>query len=395
MEKIRYVGINEKKFWKLNVNLSSEKYDKKRANKYSKKYLELLTDACNLRLRADVKVGSALSGGLDSSSIVYTINQLLKRQSVNQVQETFSCVYNNRHTKEFDESGYINELVKYLDVSSKRIEPNVTTIKKDYEKLIYVMDNPPNDSTMSGWHVYKLVKETDVKVTLDGQGADEQQAGYLSYFLNYSVNLPFTQFIEELKSFKKLPQINGKSLIYSVLLWLFIRIFSKRLVSFLLKEIGKSPNSILPLNEVLKYDLDNNLVKLLHYGDRLSMAHSIESRAPFMDYCLVEFTALIPAVYKLHGGWTKYFPRLAMQDKLPDNITWRKDKMGFPNAEEYWFKGDIKEWCISNIEKSNLLKKLNIGQNIRKEMSTIPSTHLVRLLNLSIWDDVFWNNRNV
>jgi asparagine synthase (glutamine-hydrolysing) len=124
------------------------------------------------------------------------------------------------------------------------------------------------------------------------------------------------------------------------------------------------------------------------------MAHSVESRAPFMDYRLVEFTASIPAVYKLHEGWTKYFARIAMQDYLPNEIVWRKDKVGFPNAPEFWFKGELKDWCIMNIENSKLLGELKLGRNIRGTISRMPITYFNRLLNLSIWDDIFWSKRN-
>ena len=390
LDEIRDNGLIQKQFWKLEINLRREKYDKNKALDIAKKYYILLKDATNLRLRADVKVGSALSGGLDSSSIVYTINQIVKAKKTTQKQETFSCIYGNEATKEFDESIYINELATYLNVKSNQIEPNIDIIERDYSKMIFLMDNPPNDSTMSGWHVYKLVAETDIKVTLDGQGADEQQGGYLKYIPNYFIDLPFSYLLVEYNSFKKIPGISTSTLKQFVLLNVIKRLFSRKAVSFLLKIMRKNSQMAVPLNEILKVDMLNNLVKLLHYGDRLSMAHSIESRAPFMDFRLVEFTASIPFVYKLHKGWTKYFVRLAMKNKLPDNVTWRKDKMGFPNAEKYWFKDELNEWCCSKIESSELLKKLNIGHNIRNKILQMPTTYLVRLLNISMWDEVFW-----
>jgi asparagine synthase (glutamine-hydrolysing) len=392
---IKNVGIKEKEFWNLKINLSREKYDDIKAIDYANNYYKLLINSTKLRLRADVKVGSALSGGLDSSSIVYSINQLLKAENKNNRQETFSCVYLEKATNKLDESRYINEIVDFLNVASKKIEPDTDNIIKDYSRMIYAMDNPPNDSVMSGWHVYKLVAETDIKVMLDGQGADEQQGGYLKYIPNYFIDLPVSYLFPEYKLFKMIPGISKHTLKLCVLLNIFKRIFSRKAVFHLLKWLGKNYQMSYSLNEILKCDMTNNLVKLLHYGDRISMAHSIESRAPFMDYRLVEFTASIPLVYKLHGGWTKYFARLAMKNKLPDNLTWRKDKMSFPNADEYWFKDKLKEWCCSKIESSELLKKLNIGQNIRNEISVISVENLMRLLNLSIWDKVFWNKKEI
>ena len=95
------------------------------------------------------------------------------------------------------------------------------------------------------------------------------------------------------------------------------------------------------LNNRLKHDCNNGLINLIHYADRRSMMYSIEARLPFMDYRLVEFTAKIPAVYKIHNGWTKYFARLAFDEKLPNEITWRKDKMGWPTPTRFWLNGEL------------------------------------------------------
>ncbi|MBF4337742.1 asparagine synthase, partial [Vibrio anguillarum] len=112
------------------------------------------------------------------------------------------------------------------------------------------------------------------------------------------------------------------------------------------------------------------LINLIHYSDRVSMGHSIESRMPFMDYRLVEFLAQVPACYKMHNGWTKYLARLAFDKKLPDEITWRKDKMGWPIPEEHWFRGNLKDWFISTTEQSNLLKEISPNTNINKELES-------------------------
>jgi asparagine synthase (glutamine-hydrolysing) len=379
-------GINEVRYWKIKPNLSNEEYNEAKAVRIAKNYTNLLSDACKIRLRANVSVGAALSGGLDSSSIVYFINSVLEKKDSKNMLESFSCIYNNKN--EIDESDYIDLLSSHLKVNSNRIEPDIETIKNDYERMIYILDNPPDDSNMSGWHVFKLVKEKDVTVNLDGQGADEQQGGYLKYIINYFVYLPINKLFLEYKYFSKLPQINNKTLLLALLLNLCIKSFPAKLVQSLLKKLKKSPDLLLPLNEVLVKDMHRSLAKLLHYGDRLSMAHSVESRVPFMDYRLVDFMASIPAVYKLHLGWTKFFSRLSMVNKLPNEIVWRKDKLGFPNAEEYWFTGDLKEWGIRKIQNSKILKELDIKQD---ENSVISMKEFIKLLNISIWEELFWN----
>ena len=122
------------KFWEIQPNLSHEKFDKQKANNLAKQYYDLLEDAVRIRLRADVKVGSALSGGLDSSSIVYLVNKLLKEQGKQELQETFSSVYKSDGTQDCDESVYIDIMATKLGVHSNQIEPDEKNIPHEIEE---------------------------------------------------------------------------------------------------------------------------------------------------------------------------------------------------------------------------------------------------------------------
>ena len=114
------------------------------------------------------------------------------------------------------------------------------------------------------------------------------------------------------------------------------------------------------------------------------MAFSIESRMPFMDYRLVELLASIPGCYKIHRGWTKYIARLAFDKKLPDEIVWRKDKMGWPIPEEHWFSGGLREWFNETRGKSKILKYLCTN----KVPKNVPSlVQQVRELNIAVLED--------
>jgi asparagine synthase (glutamine-hydrolysing) len=129
----------------------------------------------------------------------------------------------------------------------------------------------------------------------------------------------------------------------------------------------------------------SNLVTLLHYDDHTSMAFGIESRLPFMDYRVVEFLASVPACYKIHNGWTKYLARLAFSGKLPDEIVWRKDKMGWPIPEKKWFEGKLKSWFYSKINNCKISENLNFN-GYPKSFSK-----KVRKLILSIWYEKFFD----
>jgi len=379
-----FLPLNEIKFWKVLPNLSNEKFDLNKANEYANKYYEILNDAVKIRLRADVKVGSASSGGLDSSSIVYLINQQLKALGKQEKQETFSTVYKSVGTENCDESVFIDEITQKLNVISNQIEPKVEDVILEHEKVIYAMENPPERTLLSSWHTFKLVASSDVTVTLDGQGADEQLAGYLDYIIHYCTNKSLLSLIPEYFHFKITN--TQKYFFVGCILNISKTLIGKSFTNLILKKIfNVKIDYFQHLNIRLNHDFSTSLVTLLHYADHTSMAHSIESRMPFMDYRLVEFLSELPVCYKIHNGWTKYIARLAFDNKLPDNITWRKDKMGWPIPEDTWFNGILKEWFINGVKDGHRI------MNHKYDFSIIKAKKFkaIRYLNISIFYKLF------
>jgi len=336
---LRSIKKLTKKFWSPTVNCLQEPFIQKKADDLAKVYKEKLYQAVKLRLRADVKIGSALSGGLDSSSIVALINQRVGSQQKKDKQVTFSTVYKKKGLEAFDESKYIEKIARLLKVKSYQIEPKIEDILEEHKKMIYHLDTPPNATMMSSWHTYSLVKSKGVTVTLDGQGADELLAGYYRYLINHIVHfkgnikeeLKFIEADKDKKPYRKA----GMN----------FRIIKKLGGNYLTKFIlyNREVKAFMALNERLKIDLDGIFNNLLHYADRTSMAFSIESRVPFLDYKLVEFLLEMPACYKINQGWTKYIARKSFEGILPSDIVWRKDKMGWPIPEKEWFNNDLKE----------------------------------------------------
>lgn len=379
-----FENFEQNKFWEIKPNLSHEKFDEEKAKEYAKQYYELLEDAVRIRLRADVKVGSALSGGLDSSSIVYLVNKLLKEQGKEELQETFSSVYKSDGTQDCDESYFIDIMALKLGVHSNQIEPKEDEIPSQIEKMIWHLENPPDNSLMSSWHTFKLVASTDVKVTLDGQGADEQLGGYLPYLLNYISSLSIVDMFSQAKKCLQIPNSN-KYVFVGLCLGIYRVLFGEKFLKFTIKNIFKRDFET-NLNKKLGIDTMSSLITLIHYADHTSMAFSIESRMPFMDYRLVEFLASVPACYKMRDGWTKYLARLAFDGKLPDEINWRKDKMGWPIPEKKWFYGNLNRWFIANIESCKLSKKLSFKEKENKRFS-----NNIKRMNLSIWEKSFLN----
>ena len=365
------------KYYWLKVNTSGEKFSKRKAIEYANKYYELLKDSVRLRIRADVPIGSALSGGLDSSSIVYLIDELNREECLNLNQKTFSCVYkNNSDTAYCDESQYIELVASKLNVKNYQITPLVDDIPHEHALMIESFDTPPENTCMSGWWTYKLINNEGIKVTLDGQGADEQLTGYLYYFAYFLYGLSVMDFLREIKFCLRVPGAFPY-------VWRGAAAFILKLIlggtvaSIVIKKLlGRSlPQN---LNEVLNKDFSTGLVNLFNNADRGSMAHSVEARMPFVDYRLVEFLASVPACYKIHNGWSKYLARLAFSGKLPDEICWRRDKMGWPIPEDVWFKGALKDWITKECTDIQYL----VSEDLSKPYDATTKKIMLRSLNV-------------
>ena len=386
VEDLKNGNFIQQQYWRLSHNPSRESFDPAKAKQLASQYFGLLEDAVRVRLRADVSVGSALSGGLDSSSIVYLVNKIHAEQGLVDKQRTFSCVYSKPEEKQCDESVFIDDLATKLNIKSFKIEPKWEDVPSEHDQVTWAMDTPFANSSMSGWHTYKLIRQNHIKVTLEGQGADEQMAGYLGYIYIHLASLDLTELIREALSFIRLPGAL-KHVVAGVVFNLLIKVGGYSVANALYRRITRSKQDLdLCLNERLVQDSMTGLVNLLHYGDRVSMAHSIESRMPFLDYRLAEFLASVPACYKMHDGWTKYIARLAFDGLLPDEICWRKDKMGWPVPEKIWMGGPLKAWFGKSLEGSKLVERALAGH------AAIESDNLPRsfyYLNLAAWEKKF------
>ncbi len=320
-------------------------------------FRELLTDSIAIRLRSDAPIGSLLSGGIDSSSIVATIVSTLLPG--NSPFKTFSAVYSD---PTIDERAYIKKLHKMYGFNCQFVMPSADDFWNDMERIIYHQDEPfGSTSIYAQWSVLKHAKEVGVKVTLDGQGADEILAGYPIYYPVYlqmllrQGRLPifFHEFfsIQEptfglhsflIQSFRRgLSQSKIKPFIYSVTRKDAFQLLSKETQrAFTMQKIHDYHSST--SNEFRAYLaftlFSEKLPQMLRYLDRNSMAHGIESRPPFLDHRLVEYIFSLPDRFILRDGWTKWILRQSFKDILPDEIVYRRDKLGFPTPEKKWMQ---------------------------------------------------------
>lgn len=328
-------------------------------------YKTLLQESVSLRMRADVGFGSCLSGGLDSSSIVSLASLSLEKDKIKGAQATFSAVSEDPL---LDESPYIHTLLNsHQNIQSHLTLPTAADLKNNFDAIVWHQDLPFGSSSIyAQWKVFSLVKDKKIKVMLDGQGADELLCGYYEFYIPYLKELlrkkKFLFLGRELFGCKrKNPLIKPfRRFFQSLLSSNFENTLKNRLKNS--RENLWFDNKHLPPNNFfcsedvteLSHKMVNsiNLPMLLRFEDRNSMAHSIESRTPFLDYRLVEFTLGLPSHYKISSGETKSILREALKENLPPLIKNRKDKISFSTSEKKWFQKEAKQFFLNKIEEA-------------------------------------------
>jgi asparagine synthase (glutamine-hydrolysing) len=314
---------------------------KKSADVYEE-FRDLLTSSVKLRLRSDVPVGFASSGGLDSSAVLYTAHRLLKKESSAANINTFSAVFPGEYG---DESYFINLVENDLKIKSHYINPLNEFSVSDFEKHIYHMDSPVTSTSFyAGWCVAKMVREKKVIVLLVGQGADEILAGYHHHFYRYGRQIILSgrifKYLELAKKYADLKGISVNTLHKTIMNEVKLSLKFKAGLADLGNNLANKWNRADKLIQLLKTDLTETAIPFyVKADDRNGMAFSIESRHPFLDYRLVDFCFSLPDHYKINNGWQKHLIRQAMHE-MPSEIRFRKDKKGFTTPQEKWINSN-------------------------------------------------------
>jgi asparagine synthase (glutamine-hydrolysing) len=347
-------------------------YEHRKAMAYAADIRDLLFDAVRLRLRADVPVGTCLSGGLDSSAIVAIMAKILGLELVAQTQNTFTASFPG---ESIDESRFARLVADCAGATSHFIYPSKEGYWRTLPAILYHQDEPfGGPSVYSQWEVmHEAAKH--VKVVLDGQGGDEVFAGYRDYHVAY---------LAQLLQHRRIALLTGE-LWHTVRHARGVRKASAALKSLPFYALGSSwkrrvyrlcyrqqiklaqeafgvqrDPGLEHIDRKFKSDLNGllhhymttySLPYLLRGEDRNSMAHSIEARVPFTDYRLVDYVFSLPGAYKIRHGWTKWLLRLAVEDLLPPEIVWRRDKLGFatPPWASRWDEWNV--WMQQNFPK--------------------------------------------
>lgn len=350
----RSLQVQEFQYYDLSqeIDVRREKNQALSENQLSRAVCESLNDACILRLNADVPVSLALSGGLDSTTVASIAQSHSK-----QIEAFCFGSVENQHS----EGPLVNDFAQQKNIQTHFINPDKDDWEQAFWKTLTCQDAPYAGLSVVAQHLlYQSIAKTGFKVVLGGQGGDEAFMGYRKFQWFY-----FKELVER----KKWRQAAGFLHFFTQMIWaersrikMFWTIRKRYSNSQGEASILRLPGEREQLDfgysgHILKRQIDDvmkySLPTLLRYEDRNSMAYSIESRLPFMDYRLIELGASLPVNMKLNQGYGKWIVRDLMKEHLPESIRLAKYKRGFDVSQS----ARIYEQLYPSIEDNLLMKK--------------------------------------
>jgi asparagine synthase (glutamine-hydrolysing) len=351
-------------------------------------FKKLFIDAVALRMRSDVSIGACLSGGFDSSAVVCSMDQVAKNSSTHLRQ---AGNWRNVFVASFpgcsnDESKEALQVARHAKVEPHFFNFQSDNYSVDFNQIINDLDDIYIGIPIAPWMIYAELRKAKCFVSLDGHGADEMMGGYLQK------NAKLAFYIKSIISFLS----NKSNFISRLVDTIKIVTLNYNKMNFLRNYKLSPPKKIrTPVdkdNYPLKRGLYSNffyrmfhattLPTILRNFDRLSMAHGIEIRMPFMDWKLVVFVMSLPDSAKIFSDYNKYIARLAMKNIIPDNIRLEKRKIGFNSPMPELLNGFLGTWVLKQFK--------NINNEFDKFVDTEELVKEIYFLNLNkAWN---WNN---
>ena len=385
-----------KKYYDIALNENNKKLDETQSVDSVSKNLK---QAIKLRLRSDVKVGTCLSGGLDSSSVA-----ALASMAYTNNEEKFIAIHAKSIEESTDESIYAQMVAQHCDLNLQIVEPSTQKFIDNIQEVVYTQEEPfGGPSIFMQYFVMQKAKDLNCKVMLDGQGGDETLLGYEKYypaiyldmFKNFGLMYCLKEVMRSNKNNSKLSLFGILKYIVGSLFFGIRKIYIKRNVSFLkafenkflfLENLSKKYFNI---DEMQKYEIfTTNLPALLRYEDKNSMRHSIETRLPFVDYVNLENSLSINAKYKIKDGWSKYVLRKVIDSILPNEVVWRKNKFGFNAPDNIWLNS-IKDKMKEDILGSDIIKSVADMEHLKFKLNSMNILIMWRLYCVSVWERVY------
>jgi asparagine synthase (glutamine-hydrolysing) len=366
-----YFQYTIKTYWELDPEIQDQEITDEEA---IEEFNALFTASVKRRLRSDLPVGTSLSGGLDSSSVLATIHEL--NDSIHS-QKCFTAVFDGF---EKNEAEYAELVASRFQLQQYKVRFSEKDLLNDWEQLCYHQEEPIGSASIyAQYKVYEKARQEGVTVLLDGQGADEILAGYSSYYKWYWQELFRKRKLYRSKELRFARERGvHESFDYRNMIAAYFPAFASVVLErqYLIKAIGQedltkdyvqlqskeayyTPPEYFDLNGVLYFNTcTHGLQELLRFADRNAMAHGREVRLPFLDHELVEFVFSLPSHYKIRQGWTKWLLRRCMDKKLPDQVNWRTDKIGFEPPQKKWMESTALSDLIMDAKKVLVEEKI-------------------------------------
>ncbi|PJD97189.1 MAG: asparagine synthase (glutamine-hydrolyzing) [Parachlamydia sp.] len=408
------------KYWEVYYELDFDHTPKY----FEEKLQALLEDSVKMHTRSDVPIGAYISGGIDSG----IISALTAQHYLSQGSSLLGFNGKFELGLEFDESAYAREHAAMHGIELHELSITSQDFLKTIDQVIYHLDYPvAGPGSFPQFHVSKLASGYR-KVMLGGQGGDEIFGGYTRYLIAYfeqclkaAINgtmgngnfiVTYESIIPNLRSLKNYQPllqefwreglfeeidsryfrlINRAPNLQQEIVWDCFGTYSpfaeyKKIFNG--KNVGKESY----FDSMTHFDFKTLLRALLHVEDRMSMAHGVESRVPFLDHPLVEFAATMPSNIKFKDGTLKKVLLNSFSHILPEGIRQRKDKMGFPVPLNQWLKTDLKEFLHDIFSSQSVKNRAYFDQDQILKNLTQESKFgrkIWGLLSLELWHKLY------
>ncbi len=393
-------NFQQKRWWNTLENLPEIP---KTYKEQVEKFYEIFENASLLRLRADVPIASALSGGVDSSAVYCMLKEISKNPNLQKLrlpadwQEAFVATFPDTS---LDERQYAEEVINFTKGKAHYIIPDYKNLTSDILESTKLFDNIIFTPLNIVSDIYKAMHQKGFKISMDGHGVDEMLLGY-PHFSQIACQTAQSQgnfafaddcwdthlnlhFPETQKTLQK-PNLDAQNVGFAKKIYQnFVPEFAKNLYRNLKSSFKKTPppqdeklwfskKPLLQINSLTNQEVnishlnpaDKSLYEAFHLTilpsilrnfDRASMQNSMEIRMPFMDYRLVSYVFALPLEAKIGGGFTKRILRDAMKDKMPESIRTRKLKIGLNAPMIEWFSGQMSEFLLDEIHSQSFLQ---------------------------------------
>ena len=417
--RVKNGDIRARRYWEVQYNLDwhhTKQY-------FQESVRELLQDSIRVHLRSDVPVGSYLSGGIDSTIVASLARQVQR--------EGDYLAFHGKFPKgpEYDESQYARIVAESCNMNLHETEITSEDFVSNIRKVIYHLDYPVAGPGSFPQYIVSKLASNQLKVVLGGQGGDEIFGGYARYLISYfeqcikgaiegtmhSGNFIVTYEsiipnLATLRDYKPLLQEFWREGLFEERDKRYFRLVNRadglsREINWSLLEPysafetfknifwGENVEQESYFDSMTHFDFKTLLPALLQVEDRMSMAHGLESRVPFLDHPLVELAATAPSNIKFENGELKHLLKTTFKGDIPDEVHQRQDKMGFPVPLNDWLQGELKDFIQDVFHSRNARDReyLNPEFNIKNLLACEGkfTRKVWGLLSLELWQQEF------